>query len=189
MTVSSKLDEDKPSLVFVEKHYMQLTRLRRLYGGLLLLVFVILLVIGFNIADERNAGAFWDGLKNIGGYPSDVLLGAWKNLRAMPGHFLTFLPSLLETINIAAVSTLVGGMIGLVFSLLATRGLAKWPLLIPVFGRHGCDACRTRDYYRADFDFILGGGPVPAMIAIAFHTSGALGKMFSEVAENADLDQ
>ncbi len=34
--------------------------------------------------------------------------------------------------------------------------------------------------------YILGGGPVPAMIAIAFHTTGALGKMFSEVAENAD---
>ncbi len=35
--------------------------------------------------------------------------------------------------------------------------------------------------------FVLGGGPVPAMIAIAFHTTGALGKLFSEVAENADL--
>jgi phosphonate transport system permease protein len=35
--------------------------------------------------------------------------------------------------------------------------------------------------------YILGGGPVPAMIAIAFHTAGALGKLFSEVAENADL--
>ena len=35
--------------------------------------------------------------------------------------------------------------------------------------------------------FILGGGPVPAMIAIAFHTAGALGKLFSEVNENADL--
>jgi phosphonate transport system permease protein len=35
--------------------------------------------------------------------------------------------------------------------------------------------------------FILGGGPIPAMIAIAIHTAGALGKLFSEVAENADL--
>ena len=35
--------------------------------------------------------------------------------------------------------------------------------------------------------FVLGGGPVPAMIAIAFHTTGALGKLFSEVNENADL--
>ena len=35
--------------------------------------------------------------------------------------------------------------------------------------------------------FVLGGGPVPAVIAIAIHTGGANGKLFSEVAENADL--
>ena len=35
--------------------------------------------------------------------------------------------------------------------------------------------------------FILGGGPIPAVLAIAFHTAGALGKLFSESAENADL--
>ena len=35
--------------------------------------------------------------------------------------------------------------------------------------------------------FVLSGGPIPAVIAIALHTSGALGKLFSEVAENADL--
>jgi len=35
--------------------------------------------------------------------------------------------------------------------------------------------------------FVLGGGPVPAMIAIAVHTAGALGKMVSEVSETADL--
>ncbi|KAG1715098.1 Phosphonate transport system permease protein PhnE [Nymphon striatum] len=35
--------------------------------------------------------------------------------------------------------------------------------------------------------FLLGGGPIPAMIAIALHTVGALGKLFSEVNENASL--
>jgi phosphonate transport system permease protein len=35
--------------------------------------------------------------------------------------------------------------------------------------------------------FVLSGGPIPAVIAIAIHTSGALGKLFSEAAENADL--
>ncbi len=34
--------------------------------------------------------------------------------------------------------------------------------------------------------FVLGTSPVPAMIAVAFHTVGALGKLFSEVNENAD---
>ena len=35
--------------------------------------------------------------------------------------------------------------------------------------------------------FVMGGGPVPAMIAIAFHTADTLGKLFSEVSEIADL--
>ena len=167
---------------------MELVRSRRLYGGLGLLIFVILLAAGFNIADARNAGGFWDGLKNVGDYPADVISGAWKYKEELPGHMLAFLPSLIETVNIAAVSTLVGGSIGLVFSLHATRGLAKWPRLIPVFRR-------LMDVMRAIPEiivalvliFVLGGGPVPAMIAITLHTSGALGKMFSEVAENADL--
>ena len=34
--------------------------------------------------------------------------------------------------------------------------------------------------------FVLGTSPVPAMIAVAFHTAGALGKLFSEVNENID---
>jgi phosphonate transport system permease protein len=34
--------------------------------------------------------------------------------------------------------------------------------------------------------FLVGGSPVPAMIAVAFHTTGALGKLFSEVNENID---
>ena len=71
---------------------------------------------------------------------------------------------------------------------LSTRGLAKWPRMIPVFRR-------VMDILRAIPEivialvliFILGGGPVPAMIAIWLHTVGALGKLFSEVIENADL--
>ena len=76
----------------------------------------------------------------------------------------------------------------MVLSLLSTRGLARFPRLIPLFRR-------IMDIMRAIPEivialvliFILGGGPVPAMIAIAFHTAGALGKLFSEVNENADL--
>jgi phosphonate transport system permease protein len=72
--------------------------------------------------------------------------------------------------------------------LLATRGLARWPRLIPVF-RRSMDALRAipEIVIALVLIYILGGGPVPAVIAIALHTGGALGKLFSEVAENADL--
>jgi phosphonate transport system permease protein len=35
--------------------------------------------------------------------------------------------------------------------------------------------------------FVLGGSPVPAAIAMALHTAGALGKLFAEVNENVDM--
>jgi phosphonate transport system permease protein len=37
------------------------------------------------------------------------------------------------------------------------------------------------------FVYALGIGPAAGVLAIAIHTAGALGKLFSEVAENADL--
>jgi phosphonate transport system permease protein len=172
----------------IQASYLAQVHRRRLYGGLALLIFVLLMVSGFNIADDRNAGGFWDGILNVGDYPAEVLAEAWEKRADLPALIVKFFPALVETVNIAAVSTLLGAIGGLFLSLLGTRGLAKWPRLIPLFRR-------ISDVMRAVPEivialvliFVLGGGPVPAMIAIAFHTAGALGKMFSEVSENADL--
>lgn len=172
----------------IQSSYMAQVQRKRLYGGLTLLIFVILMVSGFMVADDRNAGGFWDGISNIGAYPGDVLSEAWEKSADLPALIVKYFPALIETINIAAVSTIIGALAGLLLSLLGTRGLAKWPRLIPLFRR-------ISDIMRAIPEivialvliFVMGGGPVPAMIAIAIHTAGALGKMFSEVAENADL--
>jgi phosphonate transport system permease protein len=112
----------------------------------------------------------------------------WAKRAEMPALLFAFFPSLIETVNIAAVSTLFGALAAIVLALLSTRGLARWPRLIPVL-RRIMDAMRAvpEIVIALVLIFILGGGPVPAMIAIAIHTAGALGKLFSEVAENADL--
>ena len=172
----------------IQTGYMAQVQRRRLYTGVALLVFVILMVSGFNVADDRNAGGVWDGLHQVFDYPAGVLSEAWDKRAELPGLLVKYFPALIETINIAAVSTLLGVFGGVFLSLLSTRGLAKWPRLIPLFRR-------ISDIMRAIPEivialvliFVLGGGPVPAMIAIAIHTAGALGKLFSEVAENADL--
>lgn len=177
-----------PSVDRIQAIYLAQVQRKRLYGGLTLVIFGLLMVSGFVVADSRNAGGFWDGLHQVGDYPAEVLHEAWTNRAELPGLIAKYFPALLETINIAAVSTLFGVMGGLVLSLLGTRGLARWPRLIPLFRR-------ISDIMRAVPEivialvliFVLGGGPVPAMIAIAIHTAGALSKMFSEVAENADL--
>lgn len=172
----------------IQSSYMAQVQRRRLYGGMTLLIFVLLMVSGFMVADDRNAGGFWDGIMNVGDYPAEVLKEAWEKRADLPQLLVKYFPALVETVNIAAASTLVGAALGLILSLLSTRGLARWPRLIPYFRR-------LMDIMRAVPEivialvliFVLGGGPVPAMIAIAIHTTGALGKLFSEVSENADL--
>lgn len=168
--------------------YLAEVRRKRLYGGILLTFFVLLTAAGWITADERNAGGFWDGLHQVFDFPAEVVSEAWANRANLPGLFLEFLPSLIETINIAAVSTLLGALAATGLALMATRGLARYPRLIPLF-RRLMDGMRAipEIVIALVLIFILGGGPVPAMIAIAVHTAGALGKLFSEVAENADL--
>lgn len=168
--------------------YMRMVRTRRMYSGLMLALFVIAMIVGFRIVEDRSAGGFMDGLPKVLDFPTGLVVEAWEKRANLPGYFVEFFPALIETINIAAVSTLLGAFAGLGLSLLSTRGLAPFPRLIPVFRR-------IMDILRAFPEivialvliFILGGGPVPAMIAIALHTAGALGKLFSEVSENVDL--
>ncbi len=161
---------------------------RRLYSGLLLVIFVLIFASGFVLADDRNAGGFWDGLPKLFDFPSELVAEAVEKSANLPGHFVRYFASLIETVNIAAASTLLGAILATVLSLLATRGLARWPLLIPVF-RRAMDIMRAvpEVVIALVLIFVLGGGPVAAMIAITFHTTGALGKLFSEVNENADL--
>ncbi len=172
----------------VQTEYLDLVRRKRLYSGIILMLFILLMVSGFQVSQDRNAGDFVPGLGQIFDFPTEVISEAWTNRANIPAFFLDHLPSLIETINIAAVSTLAGALMALVLAPLATRGLAPWPRLIPVF-RRILDVLRAfpEIIIALVLIYVLGGGPVPAMIAIALHTAGALGKMFSEVAENSDL--
>jgi len=162
----------------IQDSYMAQVRRRRMYGGLTLAIFVLLMVSGFVVADDRNAGGFWDGWRQMLDFPADVVSEAWEKRANLPGLLVRYFPALMETINIAAVSTLIGAMVGLILSLLSTRGLARWPRLITVFRRF-MDILRAvpEIVIALVLIFILGGGPVPAMIAIALHTAGALGKL------------
>ncbi|WP_300549101.1 phosphonate ABC transporter, permease protein PhnE [Roseovarius sp.] len=172
----------------IQAAYLAQARSKRVMNLILIVIFAALLIAGFRTADRRNAGGFWDGLPNTLDFPADVIGEAIERAHLLPGYLIKYLPSLIETINIAGASTLLGAMAGLVMSLLVTRGLGPVPWLVGPLRR-------VLDILRAVPEivialvliFMLGGGPVPAMIAIALHTTGALGKLFSEVNENASL--
>lgn len=177
-----------PASIAIRNNYMAMARQKQMYGGILLIIFIVMMVSGFHLADSRNAGGFWNGISQVFQFPSEVLAEGMEKAANLPVLLAEFLPSLIETLNIAAVSTLIGAMFAVVLALLSTRGLARWPRLIPVF-RRMMDGMRAipEIVIALVLIFVLAGGPVPAMIAIAFHTAGALGKLFSEVAENTDL--
>ncbi len=164
-----------------------LEKKRRLYSTMTILIVGAAITAGYGQANAMNSGSFVRGLGKFFEYPGEIAVEAWQSRFEFFGLMIRFLPSLIETLNIAAVATILGGLAAMVLSFLSTRNLDVWPHLIPVVRR-------TMDIMRAFPElilalfliFVLGTSPVPAMIAVAFHTSGALGKMFSEVNENID---
>ena len=171
----------------ISSHVAHMERRRRFYGGVFGLLFVVLFFGSFIVAEDMNSGSFLHGLSQIFDYPAAVIRESFAAGPAWFGLLIEYLPALFDTINMAAIGTLFGGCCALVLSFLASHNLNVWPPVIPV-------ARRCMDIMRAFPDlilalfliFILGASPVPAMIAIAFHTSGALGKLFAEVNENID---
>ena len=176
------------SINHIQNKYFDEVRRKRTYSTIFFMIFFLLMVSGFIVADDRNAGGFWDGLDKIFDFPAEVVNEAVEKGSGLPALLVKFMPSLIETINIALVSTLVGALLGAILSLAATRGFAQWPQLIPLW-RRILDVMRAMPeiVIALILIFVLGGGPIPAMIAISFHTVGALGKLFSEVNENASI--
>ncbi len=175
------------SVAALETQIVELERQRRLYTGLLILIIAAIVIAGYHQASEMNSGSFWRGLQQFFDYPGEIVIEAFAAGWDFFGLLWQFLPALIETLNIALVATLLGGAMAVILAFASTRMLDVWPPLIPVVRR-------MMDIMRAFPEliialfliYVLGGGPVPAMIAVAFHTAGALGKLFSEVNENID---
>ncbi len=165
-------------------------RRRRLYGTIISVVLLYLLVKTFQIAEDMNSGGFINGLSQFFDYPADILEDALASGWSWYGILLAYVPAMVETINMALLGTVLGGVFALGLSTISTRGLQVWPPLIHI-------SRRCMDIMRAFPEliialfliFMLGTSPIPAIIAIMIHTTGALGKLFSEVNENINFGQ
>ncbi len=94
-----------------------------------------------------------------------------------------------QTLNYAIVATIIGGSLGLLVALVASRNITQNTLL-------NFAARRVLDITRAFPELIIvfvlaiafaNGSLVPIIAAVAFHTTGATGKLFAEVVENVDM--
>ncbi|CAH2405460.1 phosphonate ABC transporter, permease protein PhnE [Mesorhizobium escarrei] len=203
-----------PEGATVERHWHDLAARRRLYtiGGL---VFLFLALSGsLWFANETNAGKFFDRLPYVADFFAELKPRDWidpvRALFDLPSPYddgslkfdypegrvyLTqgiYIPEyfhrMVETLNIALFSTLVGATFGFLLCFFAAGNItaSRW---LRFFTR------RFLEIVRAFPEIVIAGfflaifslGPIPAIIAVSIHTVGALGKMFFEVVENADM--
>jgi len=105
---------------------------------------------------------------------------------------LTVLPSVLsalwETIQIAAVATLVGVVVSIVFGFAAARGIA--PRLLVFLMRFTMNGIRTLPslIWALLAVVMLGANSLAGVAALSMYSVGYLGKFFSEAFESLDLE-
>ena len=142
---------------------------------------------------EVDADKFFSGIGNFTDYFDRLLrLDSGERVWTDPGDWFwgvhRWCRLLGETLLIAYVGTLTGTLGALVGCFLCSSNLvsAAW-LRISV--RRVLEFCRTVPdiVFALIFVASFGLGAVPGVLAIAIHTTGALGKLFSEVVENIDM--
>lgn len=198
----------------IERHWQELAARRRTYTALSLIVLLVAVTGSLWFANETNAGKFFDRLPYFFDFVGDLVpRDGWEVGRALfdlPSpyadgsmkynypegrYYITeslYIPEyfykMAETVNIALLSTVIGLIFGFALSFLAAKNMMpiawiRWPVR------------RYMEILRAFPEVVIAGfflailslGPIPAIIAVSVHTVGALGKMFFEVIENADM--
>ncbi len=168
--------------------YERLVRRRSAYTLLLLAVCLISIAGGLVVAEEANSGSFRSGLSSFFDYPAEILSGTIGAGWGWFGLLAAYFPYLLETLNIALVSTLIAFVLGGLLSFVASRNLVKNKALVFMM-RRIMDVTRAFPELVIALLMVLVFGPtaLAAVIAVTFHTVGALAKQFSEINENADM--
>lgn len=198
----------------VERHWSEMTRRKRLYSALGLALLFACVIASLRFANDTNAGKFFDRLPFFFDFFRDLVpRDGWEIVRALfdlpspydNGSFEYNYPEgrlylwssfyipeymfkMIETLNIALFSTVIAAIVALGLSFLAARNMMANGLV-----RNGVR--RLLEILRAFPEVVVAGfflailslGPLPAIAAVSLHTVGALGKLFYEVIENADM--
>ncbi|MCA1492126.1 phosphonate ABC transporter, permease protein PhnE [Ensifer sp. NBAIM29] len=209
--LSSQLSENG---ALVDRHWQELNARRRLYTWAGLAALAVALFASLWFANDSNAGKFFDRLPHFFDFVGDLMprdgMEVVRALFDLPSPYddgsfkynypdgrlyLTdsiYIPEyfhkMLETVNIAIFSTVIGAFFGFILCFLAARNLMPNPWIRGAVRR-------IMEVLRAFPEVVIAGfflailslGPIPAIAAVSIHTIGALGKLFFEVVENADM--
>ncbi len=198
----------------VMRHYQQQLLTRRIYTGIAIVVFLALLFASLDFANSANSGKFFERLPYFFDFMKTFLPNSpMEVVRAMfdlpspyadgslkydyvservyigGGFYIPhFFYQLVITLNIAMVSTLIGTALAFALCFFASTNLVG-------AGAVRFAVRRMLEVMRAFPEIVIAGlltailslGPIAAIVAITIHTVGALGKLFFEVVENADM--
>ena len=178
--------------------YSEQLRSRRLWNVFIILIFAVSFFMSSSIIDF-NLSQIIDGFPRLSDYIVKILPNLDINLILENSktegsiqywyfNFKKYAALLYETFNMAVLATLMGFTFALILSFLSAKNITP-----NIYSYHLVK--RFLEFLRGVpeiifailFVWALGVGPLAGIIAITIHTTGALGKLFSEVHENADL--
>jgi len=180
-----------------EAAFREARRIRRRATLFYLVILVICLLVAADIS-EVYIGTLIDGLPRIFEYfwrtmPSfrlEVFFADWEtegSFAAWMYRIDKWLWLIFETSQMALLGTLFGSMISFALCFVAAKNLspAPWAYLV---ARRFLEFLRTvpEIVFALIFVWAFGIGPLAGILAIILHTAGANGKLFAEVAENAE---
>ena len=179
-------------LAVLNDAYRKAVARKRLKATFAAAVFFAALVIAA-IGAEVNLRTLFSYFGNFVSYFDRILTledGArvWTNIGEWFWGWQKWLKLLGETILISYVGTLIGAVLAFALNFLAARNTSPAPWLRFVV-RRLLEFARTVPgiVFALIFVIAFGLGPMAGVLAIAIHSTGALGKLFSEIVENADM--
>lgn len=170
----------------------QLLRTRRRYTLLGSAVFALVLGLSWVVGEVRP-GQFLEGCAGLFTYLGDITPpirrgSVLQDIAAWYWGIGTWLKLLFDTLVMAFLATLLGAGGAFLLCFPASRNVRRHAEIYWL-SRRFTDLARAVPelVYAMIFVFSFGLGPFPGVLAIAIHTMGALGKLFSEVNENIQM--
>jgi phosphonate transport system permease protein len=172
--------------------YRKAVARKRLRVALVAMLFIVALVVAA-IGAEVNLRTLFTYFGNFISYFDRILklddgTRVWTNIGEWFWGWRKWLRFLGETLLISYVGTLVGAVFAFALNFFAAENTSPAPWLRFAI-RRLLEFARTVPgiVFALIFVIAFGLGPMAGVLAIVIHSTGALGKQFSEIVENADM--
>jgi phosphonate transport system permease protein len=182
----------RAQLAVLTAAYRSAVARKRLRLALAAAAFVAALVVAA-IGAEVNLRTLFTYFGNFISYFDRILTledstRVWSNPAEWFWGWRKWLWMLAETILISYVGTMIGAVLAFMLNFFAAQNTSPAPWLRFVI-RRLLEFARTVPgiVFALIFVIAFGLGPMAGVLAIAIHSTGALGKLFSEIVENADM--